>query len=70
MSKNEIGGFGVLVLGIIILLIPVTSILNAQEYGRYYQGKRDTTMIITNIDMKIIMTDTTMITNTKMTLKK
>ena len=39
MSKTKIGVFGVLAFSVMMLLIPATSIANAQEYDRYYQEK-------------------------------
>ena len=40
MSKTKnVGVFGVLLFGVMMLLIPATSIANAQEYDRYYQEK-------------------------------
>ena len=35
-SKNKIGVFGVLLFGVVMLVIPATSITNAAEYNRYY----------------------------------
>ena len=39
-SKNKIGVFSVLLFGVMMLLIPATSIASAQEYDRYYQDDR------------------------------
>ncbi|MGD1838621.1 MAG: hypothetical protein ACPKPY_11275 [Nitrososphaeraceae archaeon] len=39
MSKTKIGVFGVLLFGVMMLLIPATSIASAAEYDRYYQEK-------------------------------
>ena len=42
MSKTKnVGIFGVLLFGVMMLLIPATSIANAVEYDRYYQEKKD-----------------------------
>ena len=35
MSKSKIGVFSILAFGVLMLLIPATSIVNAQEYDRY-----------------------------------
>ena len=39
MSKTKIGVFSILAFGIMMLLIPATSIVNAAEYDKYYKEK-------------------------------
>ncbi|MGD1836772.1 MAG: hypothetical protein ACPKPY_01785 [Nitrososphaeraceae archaeon] len=39
MSKTKIGVFGALMFGVMMLLIPATSIASAQEYDKYYKEK-------------------------------
>ncbi|MGD1837593.1 MAG: hypothetical protein ACPKPY_05995 [Nitrososphaeraceae archaeon] len=50
MSKNKIGIFSALMFGVMMLLIPATSIANAQEYDKkYYEDepyKKDKSVII------------------------
>ena len=41
MSKTKIGVFSILAFGIMMLLIPATSIANAAEYDKYYKEKND-----------------------------
>ena len=40
MSKSKIGVFSILMLGVMMLLIPATSIASAQEYDKYYVEKK------------------------------
>ena len=37
MPKNKFGEFTILLFGVMIVLIPTSSIVNAQEYDRYYE---------------------------------
>ena len=37
MPKTKFGEFNILLFGVIMLLIPTSSIANAQEYDRYYE---------------------------------
>ncbi|MDX1372689.1 MAG: hypothetical protein R3321_09475, partial [Nitrososphaeraceae archaeon] len=37
MLNTKIGIFSILMFGVMMLLIPATSIVNAQEYDKYYQ---------------------------------
>ena len=39
-TKN-VGVFSILMFGVMMLLIPATSIASAAEYDKYYQEKRD-----------------------------
>ena len=41
MSKTKIGVFSILVFGVMMLLIPATSIASAAEYDKYYIEKKD-----------------------------
>ena len=41
MSKTKIGVFSILVFGVMMLLIPATSIASAAEYDKYYAEKKD-----------------------------
>ena len=41
MSKTKIGIFSILAFGIMMLLIPATSIASAAEYDKYYKEKND-----------------------------
>ena len=41
MSKTKIGVFSILMFGVMMLLIPATSIASAAEYEKYYVEKKD-----------------------------
>ena len=41
MSKTKIGVFSILAFGVMMLLIPATSIASAAEYDKYYKEKND-----------------------------